>query len=754
MNSPLLWLEDSLANRVGWAVLHSVWQGAVIGLIFAFLRYALQRHSANTRYVVGCLALTLMMAAPLAILLPSMTPSGQIHGVSSHGYTIFSSSSPTSASQEVGGYPREAGAITFFRWFGEFCGHLAPVLAIMWLGGVVFCWAKLTRSWLWVRKLRSRSIQPVEIAWIHRMEHLKIRLQISRPVRLFKSALIQVPTVIGWLRPVILMPAASFSGLTVPQLEAILAHELAHVRRFDYLMNTCQCLVETLMFYHPVVWWISNCIREERENCCDDLVVRICGDPLGYARALATLEYARADLPELAFAANGGSLLGRIRRLMGGTDANTPSAFRQISGLAMVGMGMLLIIFGIYLSLKPNTYTAVTRFKVDEGIGAQAPNAIAQTGSYNPYFIQTEFEVIRSEPVLQRVIETLNLHHIWGQRYSDGKPLRKSESISLLRNRMELRVIRNTNLIEVRVRTDQAKEAEQLANTIARAFQELRAEQRKALVANGIRALEEQFQNQQQKTSEAQRRVDELKKELKIANTLLLDDGSVAIIDSQAQLIPTPETTRRIETVQIETRTELAKQQALLSALKGFGSEQLGQVIPTVAPDTLLTSLIEQRNLTEQTLIAANKEFGANHPEVARTTAQLQDLEKKIVAREQGIMTGMELKVVSLKEALKNLEQERAASERKAEAARPYFEAKRTLDEERRVSEVLAMKLAAEKIDRSVPQASVVEILDLAVLPLRPISPNRPAALGLIFLGLVLDLAGLRLLRGKRVPSQ
>ena len=142
------------------------------------------------------------------------------------------------------------------------------------------------------------------------------RLGVSRPVRLLKSALVEVPTVIGWFRPVILLPAATLTGLTPGQLEAILAHELAHVRRLDYVVNAFQCLVETLMFYHPVAWWISRCIREERENCCDDLVIKVCGDRLAYARALAT--HGRASRR------NAGPGLRRERRLA--AESHSPVA--------------------------------------------------------------------------------------------------------------------------------------------------------------------------------------------------------------------------------------------------------------------------------------------------------------------------------------------------------------------------------------------------------------------------------------------
>ena len=100
--------------------------------------------------------------------------------------------------------------------------------------------------------------------------------------------MVEVPTVIGWLRPVVLMPASALSGMGPQQLEAILAHELAHIRRHDYLVNLLQTVVETLLFYHPAVWWLSGRIRVERENCCDDLAVSLCGDPYAYAERSPT----------------------------------------------------------------------------------------------------------------------------------------------------------------------------------------------------------------------------------------------------------------------------------------------------------------------------------------------------------------------------------------------------------------------------------------------------------------------------------
>src|SRR5207253_10299038 len=131
-----------------------------------------------------------------------------------------------------------------------------------------------------------------------------------------ESAVVRVPAVVGWLRPVILLPASALTGLTPQQLDVLLAHELAHVRRYDYLVNLVLSVIEMLLFYHPAVWWVSRRVREEREHCCDDMAVPACGDAHFYATALLGMERLRSPLPTLSMAAAGGSLVARVRRLM------------------------------------------------------------------------------------------------------------------------------------------------------------------------------------------------------------------------------------------------------------------------------------------------------------------------------------------------------------------------------------------------------------------------------------------------------
>jgi soluble lytic murein transglycosylase-like protein len=150
------------------------------------------------------------------------------------------------------------------------------------------------------------------------------QLGVDRAVRVLSSIDVDVPVALGFLRPVVLLPAALALGLPTPAVEALLAHELAHVRRHDLVVNVVQSVVEALLFYHPAVWWVSSCLRAEREHCCDDAVVALTGDALGYARALVSLETTRTAA--LGVAANGGSLMARITRMV--QDPPAPRARR------------------------------------------------------------------------------------------------------------------------------------------------------------------------------------------------------------------------------------------------------------------------------------------------------------------------------------------------------------------------------------------------------------------------------------------
>ena len=211
-----------------------------------------------------------------------------------------------------------------------------PWLVLAWLAGVLLLSFRLLGGWWSTRALRVVDVSPVPEWCLAQLSALSARMGIARPVAIVSSVRLTVPVILGHVKPVILLPAAVLSGLSAAQLEAIVAHELAHVRRHDYLVNLAQTVVETLLFYHPAVWWVSRQIRETREHCCDDLAVAVCRSRREYVHALLELEELRGSMPVLALGATDGSLLSRGRRLLAPAQARPASPRLAASVIALI----------------------------------------------------------------------------------------------------------------------------------------------------------------------------------------------------------------------------------------------------------------------------------------------------------------------------------------------------------------------------------------------------------------------------------
>ncbi len=193
-------------------------------------------------------------------------------------------------------------------------------------------------SWRAVHRLRTVGVGEVPESVRSILDRLVERMGIRQSIRLCQSTLVNSPAVVGCFRPMILLPIALLTGLSTWQVAAILAHELAHVARRDYLVNLLQTLVETLFFYHPAVWWLSRRIREERENCCDDLAVAVLGNRVGYCRAILAATEVRDFGTALAMGAQGGALGARFRRLLDGHQTARPGRFLMPAGAVAVAV--------------------------------------------------------------------------------------------------------------------------------------------------------------------------------------------------------------------------------------------------------------------------------------------------------------------------------------------------------------------------------------------------------------------------------
>lgn len=322
-------LQHPILEPLGWTLIHFLWQGAMLALLLAIGLTLLRSRPAQMRYTLSCLVLVALALCPLlTFLLLAPHPATAFVGVA--GVTL--------SVHKVAPY--------------------LPLLVWSWGIGVIALSTHLFLGWLGVYRLAHKQVAPVP-HWLEtRFEQIARNMGIRRRVTLLASGLAQAPMAFGFVRQIVLLPAGALVGLSPKALEAILAHELAHIRRHDYLVNFLQTLLEVVLFYHPAIWWVSRQIREERENCCDDLAVALLGDKKLYAHALASLEEWRGQVNQPALAANGGDLLHRIRRILG---VAVPRPLSTKAGA--VGTGLLLAgTLCLLLCLSaPKAKTAVTR---------------------------------------------------------------------------------------------------------------------------------------------------------------------------------------------------------------------------------------------------------------------------------------------------------------------------------------------------------------------------------------------------------
>lgn len=291
---------------------------------------ALGRARSTTRYAMWCAALGAMLLLPLGtFLLLRVSPAA----------VTSSSAAIARAAQAPAVVDAAAMPVPVERpWPSWLVGA--------WLAGVALFGVRALTGWFLVQRLRVRLTSPVAITVEDAVRRLCAILGVRGSVRVLATSAAKVPVTFGWLRPVVLLPVSAFTALTPEQLELLIAHELAHVRRHDYVVNLVQTCLETALFHHPAVWWVSGRIRAERENCCDDLVVASCGDATQYVRALAALEGLRSFGPALVLGADGGPLLSRIKRLHKGRRPNRKAPPVWIGALLPLAAVVALVLSG------------------------------------------------------------------------------------------------------------------------------------------------------------------------------------------------------------------------------------------------------------------------------------------------------------------------------------------------------------------------------------------------------------------------
>ncbi len=297
----------ALANALGWTMIHSLWEGLLLAVLLVGCSH---RRSSERRYITQCVGLAGLLAAVLVTFVLEMR-SHSTRGIAFEVLKSIRASEHPSGLYQIFTRDASQGSISF-NWDGVAAG-----LAWSWIGGFVMMSVRAGVAAWRVRSLRRNATEWENDSWQIKAGLWAKELGITRSVRLCLTAFNDVPAVIGHFKPFILLPAAIVTHLSVEQLEAVVLHELMHVRRNDYLVNLLQLICETVLFFHPLAWWLSASIREEREHCCDIQVAKRDSSPLPYAKALLALEELRVNSPEiLALGAGGSSLKRRIKRLL------------------------------------------------------------------------------------------------------------------------------------------------------------------------------------------------------------------------------------------------------------------------------------------------------------------------------------------------------------------------------------------------------------------------------------------------------
>ncbi|QDT43619.1 Regulatory protein BlaR1 [Gimesia alba] len=429
MNTLATIFQSAWAERVGWTLLHSLWQIALLAIAYRLVSILLRNRPATVRYLICCVTLFSMLGFPLSTFYLLSQNAMRISTDINNTTTIVSVSDDLPASSKViteseklitspqssvtqssatesdtkTVLPASLPANSFSDNLFSLLRPWLPLATTVWLIGTLLFALRPLWGWLHVRRLKRHGLSPLSPQLRDLGANLAVRLGIKQGVQFLQSSLVEVPTIVGCFSPIILLPASAITGLTVQELEMILAHELAHVRRHDYLINLAQTVIESLLFYHPGMWWISNQIRQEREHCCDDIAVALGKNRAVYVQALARLEQQRHETLTIVLTATGGLLISRVRRILeqSKNEVGYVNLTACLTGLVLIG----LVATAFTMNSIPQKKTIVLfpseqNSKLPEGeLSVEIPNRLIKViQAYDlPFFNETDLDQIRKD---------------------------------------------------------------------------------------------------------------------------------------------------------------------------------------------------------------------------------------------------------------------------------------------------------------------------------------------------------------------
>ena len=349
----------AVLERIGWVLIHFLWEGTLIGAVAWLGCFILRTFSASTRYNFLCCCLFVCGIAPVLtwFWIDNLDWEQQSKIVpftlqSIQPATMHGAGSPSSETTYFSFKAIPGPALNYVR-LNWLLHRWLRLVTVIWAALVTFFSFRICFDYCVLSRLISSGKATTEGRFAPRRDVMSLtvlarRMGIQKIVLLMESPLIDVPSVVGWIKPILLVPMGFLGSMPPEQIEAILAHELAHVRRCDYIVNLFQIVIETFLFYHPTVRWINSSIREERENCCDDIAVSVAGDKMVYVSALSALAERCLPRATVALAADDGSLFKRVYRVLG---AGQPDETMEMILVRKTYTGMLLGVLALGLFL-------------------------------------------------------------------------------------------------------------------------------------------------------------------------------------------------------------------------------------------------------------------------------------------------------------------------------------------------------------------------------------------------------------------
>ncbi|MGE0587842.1 MAG: M56 family metallopeptidase [Cyclobacteriaceae bacterium] len=321
-------IPSYIINAIGWTLIHTLWQGALIAIIVAISLKVIPARMSNLRYSVACAAMAILFILSVGTFFYVVEPPAAPQIPHSYVLLINGTVNANSSAFDIGSL------------IGVLNSNMTNIFWI-WIAGVAVFAIRFGGGLLYIHQLKKKVFS-IDQLWIDKLDHLRNKLGVKSVVRIFESVHISKPMVFGYLKPIIILPIGMLTGLPTQQIESILIHELVHIKRHDFLVNLIQSLMEIIFFFNPFVWILSSMVRREREFCCDDQVISAGSMSIDYVKALASLEEGSYRTPALAMALgkNKFQVFNRIKRIMEKSVNNEPNRVRPAALLILVGTAL------------------------------------------------------------------------------------------------------------------------------------------------------------------------------------------------------------------------------------------------------------------------------------------------------------------------------------------------------------------------------------------------------------------------------